>query len=155
MAGAPAACPSPGYSADEGQGCGGVASKRCDDFKQTMKPRVAEQAVACLNALTPGQRCDAARVNLCGHLALMNACQESDALQTTAPATPGARDEVTSRCDGILRSCSGTMLAPTMRECRVTLAGLNTRGRDQMATCMSAHCGDKGLVGCEAAVDVK
>ncbi|HEY8088386.1 MAG TPA: hypothetical protein VIF09_11090 [Polyangiaceae bacterium] len=155
MAGAPAACPSPGYSADEGQGCGVVASKRCEDFKQTMKPRVAEQAVACLNALTPGQRCDAARVNLCAHQALMSACSESDAPQSAALAAPAVRDEVTSRCDGILRSCSGTMLAPTMRECRETLAGLNTRGRDQMSTCMNAHCGDRGLVGCEAIVDVK
>jgi hypothetical protein len=155
LLGAPGACPGPGYSADEGQGCGPIASKRCEDFKQAMKPRVAEQAVACLNALTPGQRCDPARVNLCGHAALMNACSEGDAPQATTAATAPGRDEVASRCEGILRGCSGTTLAPTMRECRETIAGLNAVGRDKLAACMSAHCGDKGLTGCEAVIDVK
>jgi hypothetical protein len=153
MVGAPAACPPPGYSADEGQGCGVLASKRCEDFKQTMKPRVAEQAVACLNALAPGQRCDAARVSLCGHVALMNACSEADSSPSTTSAMAPSRDELGSRCEGILRGCAGT--APTMRECRETLAGLSAFGRDRMATCMSAHCGDKGLVGCEAVIDAK
>jgi len=75
--GAPGACPTPGYSADEG-GCSGLPTKRCNDFKQAMKPRVAERAVACLNALKPIERCDPIRLNLCGHLALMSACQEPD-----------------------------------------------------------------------------
>jgi len=155
MVGAPGACPGPGYSADEGQGCGAIASKRCQDFKETMKPRVAEQAVACLNALTPGQRCDPARVSLCAHAALMNACSEADALQPTTTATAPGRDEVASRCEGIVRACSGATLGPTMRECRETLAGLNALGRDKLAACMSAHCGDKGLTGCEAVIDVE
>jgi hypothetical protein len=155
LAGAPGACPAPGYPAEEGQGCGTLATKRCEDFKQAMKPRIAEQAVACLNALTPAQKCDPARLSLCGHTALMNACSEAEAPQATMAGTPAVRDEVESRCDGILRGCSGTTPAPTMRECRQTLAGLNAFGRDRMASCMSAHCGDKGLAGCEAVIDVK
>jgi hypothetical protein len=155
MTGAPGTCPAPGYPAEEGQGCGALASKRCEDFKQAMKPRVAEQAVACLNALTPGQKCDPARLNLCGHVALMNACSEADAPQATTAATPAGRDELASRCDGIVRGCGGAALAPSLRECRETLAGLNALGRDKMAACMSAHCSDKGLLGCEAVTDVK
>jgi len=155
MTGAPGACPSPGYPAEEG-GCGSLATKRCEDFKQAMKPRVAEQAVACLNALSPAQRCDPARLNLCGHLALMNACSSADPPQTTSSSpSGGGPDEVSSRCDAITRSCTNTALPPPMRECRATLAGLSAIGRDRMAACMSTHCGDKGLAGCEAVIDVK
>jgi hypothetical protein len=150
--GAPGTCPPPGYPAEEG-GCGNLATKRCEDFKQAMKPRIAAQAVACLDALTPAQRCDPARINLCGHEALMNACSEADAPSTTSA---GPSDELGSRCDSIARACgSSATVAPPMRECRATLAGLNAIGRDKMAACMSAHCGDKGLAGCEAVMDGK
>jgi hypothetical protein len=155
MTGAPGTCPAPGYPAEEGQGCGPLATKRCEDFKQAMKPRVAEQAVACLNGLTPAQRCDAARVNLCGHVALMNACSEADATQASGAGGSVGRDDLGSRCDAIVRGCPGATLAPTMRECRETLAGLSALGRDKMAACMSAHCGDKGLIGCEGVIDPK
>lgn len=152
ITGAPGPCPAPGEPEAEEESCGAYATKRCQDFKQAMKPRVAERAVACLNALTPAQRCDPARVNLCGHGALMNACSPPEAPQAipNALATPAANDELGSTCDSILRGCTGTTLAPTVRECRETLAGLNAMGRDKMAACMSTHCGDKGLMGCEA-----
>ncbi|HEX8790573.1 MAG TPA: hypothetical protein VF765_06445 [Polyangiaceae bacterium] len=137
--GAPAACPAPGYSADEGQpGCM-LASKRCADFKETMKPRVAETAVACLDALTPAQRCDANRVAYCGHAALMAACD-------------AAPDELGATCTAISSACGGAALTPTLRDCRATLAGLTALGREQMASCMRAHCAEKGLLGCETSL---
>ena len=70
--GAPAACPPPGWPAEEG-GCGALPTKRCEDFKASFKPHAAERAVACINALNPAQRCDPNRLNLCGHAALMSA----------------------------------------------------------------------------------
>jgi hypothetical protein len=150
--GTAADCPSPGYSADEGVSCGILATRRCQDFKRTMKARVAEHAVACLNALTPAQRCDGDRVNLCAHLALMNACPEPE-------GSPGAAavssDELTASCASMVQRCDATGLAPPVRECRATVAGLNAFGRDQMASCMKSHCVDKGLIGCEAVVDAK
>ena len=142
-------CPAPGYPSEEGVGCGALPGKRCQDFKQTMKPRVAEHAVACLSALNQGQRCETSRLSLCGHLALMNACPEAEGA-AVAGVTP--TDELTTRCASISQSCSASGLGPSARECRATLAGLNTFGRDQIASCMKTHCADKGLVGCEAVV---
>jgi hypothetical protein len=145
--GAPAACPGPGYSAEEGQpGCT-LATKRCADFKQTMKPRVAALAVACLDALTPGQRCDPNRVAYCGHAALMAACSDVE------PATRSkGTDEVGDACEAISLRCGGAPLAPSTRDCRATLAGLTTLGRELMTSCMKDHCSDKGLLGCEASL---
>ncbi|RYZ59530.1 MAG: hypothetical protein EOP08_15440 [Proteobacteria bacterium] len=71
-------CPAAmGMPTDEG-GCGNFVTTRCQDFKTSMKPRVAESAVQCLRDLKPAERCDKARVNLCGHLALVNACAEPE-----------------------------------------------------------------------------
>jgi hypothetical protein len=148
--GSPGTCPPPGYSAEEG-GCGAVPTKRCGDFKLTMKPKVAERAVECLNALKVGERCDPARLALCGHLALMRACPEASD-DASAIATPGS---VTAICKAIVQGCEGTTLGPTIRECRATLAGMSELGRTNMATCMKSHCSDKGLLGCEGMVDVK
>jgi hypothetical protein len=143
-------CPAAIYPSDEGVGgCGALPTKRCQDFKQTMKPRVAERAVACLNALNPGLRCDATRLNLCAHSALMNACPEPEG---TAVAGVPATDDLSARCAALVQGCGATSLAPSVRECRATLAGLSVFGRDQMATCMKTHCADKGLVGCESVV---
>ena len=151
MVGAPGVCPAPGYSSDEG-GCDALPTRRCEDFKQAMKPRVAERAIACLTALTPAQRCDPARLSLCGHLALMNACAEADA--PAAAVAPGD-DDVGTRCEAIQQRCSSTPFGPTPRDCRATLAGMSGQGRDQMVACMKAHCADKGLVGCEAVASAK
>jgi hypothetical protein len=151
MAGAPGACPPPGYPAEEG-GCGVLPTKRCEDFKQAMKPRVAEHAVACLNSLNSAQRCDPNRVNLCAHAALMSACSEVDAPVAGGPV---AVDDVGARCEAIVQGCAGISVAPTTRDCRATLAGLSVFGRDQVVACMRTHCADKGLVGCEAATDAK
>jgi hypothetical protein len=144
-----AACPAPGYPAEEGEGCGALPTKRCEDFKRTMKPRVAERAVDCLKALNPAQRCDSRRLDLCGHEALMNACIEPE--RATGAAVQA--DALTERCEAIARSCGGGALAPSMRECRATMAGLTELGRDSMASCMKTHCADKGLVGCEAVTE--
>jgi len=164
MVGAPAACPPPPYSADE-SGCAPVAKNRCEDFKASMKPRIAEQAVACVLALTPAQQCDPKRVDLCGHNALMNACtpppQQAAATggataagtPATTPASPGAAttdDELGSRCRSIALSCP----AISERDCEATLTGMTAVGRERMSRCLSTHCSDKGLIGCEAQ-DVK
>jgi hypothetical protein len=147
--GVAAACPPPGYPAEEG-GCGAFAPKRCEDFKQTMKPRVAEHAVACLNSLSAAQRCDPNRVNLCAHAALMSACPSLD---SAAANNASADDDIEARCAAVVRACGAVSVAPTMRECRTTLAGLSVLGRDRLVTCMRTHCSDKGLAGCEAATE--
>jgi hypothetical protein len=149
--GTAATCPAP-YPSEEGEGCGALPTKRCQDFKQAMKPRVAEHAVACLNALPPAQRCDLNRMNLCGHAALMSACPEAEGAIVAGVAPT---DEVTTRCTSIAQGCNGAAFSPSMRECRGTLAGLSTFGREQIASCMKTHCGDKGLIGCEAVIDAK
>jgi hypothetical protein len=150
--GSPGACPAPGYSADE-TGCGALPTKRCNDFKQAMRPKVAERAVACINALNPGERCDPIRLNLCGHLALMSACQEpEDADHGAADVAPSA---VTTSCQSVLKECAAAPLGPTLRDCRATLSGMSELGRNKMIACMKTHCTDKGLLYCEAVVDVK
>ena len=116
-----------------------------------MRPRVAERAVACLNALPPPQRCDPIRVGLCAHTALMSACSVDDAVDPQ----DAAADDISTRCSAIVRTCEGVKLGPTMLDCRATLAGMSVQGRDQIAQCMKTHCADKGLLWCEAAMDVK
>jgi len=117
-----------------------------------MKPRIAEHAVACLNALTPGQRCEPNRLNLCAHVALMDACPEPDA---PVGAATMAFDDVGAHCQSLVQACGGSSLSPSMRDCRATIAGMSALGRDQMVSCMKTHCADKGLVGCEAVLDSK
>jgi hypothetical protein len=146
MVGAAAACPPPGWPAEEG-GCGALPTKRCEDYKSSLKPRVAERAVACINALNPNQRCDRDRLNLCGHAALMSACS---ILPEAPDSTDAAPDELTTRCTAIVQACGGISLSATLRDCRDTLAGMSAAGRDRMATCMKTHCTDKGLLFCEA-----
>jgi hypothetical protein len=156
-------CPSVGPS-DEGL-CPNIIAKRCSDFKAAMKPRVAAQAVACLRTLKGKERCDATRINQCGHTALMSACQEPPRPQKgqlhvasgTQPAsvtiipdpTPDP-SPVAAACSSILRSCGEKSGNPTLADCRMTLAGLNDTGRANMVDCVSAHCSDRGLYACEA-----
>jgi hypothetical protein len=132
--GTAAECPGPGYPTVEG-GCGSFAHTRCNELKQSLKPKVAEAAVDCLNKLKPQERCDANRVNLCAHLALMNACPEKK-----RPA----------ECETIIAACGASSIAPSMNECRQTMAGLNAEGRSRLVSCMRTHCFDKGLLGCVA-----
>jgi hypothetical protein len=156
-------CPSVGPS-DEGV-CPNIIAKRCGEFKAAMKPRVAAQAVACLRALKGNERCDPARINQCGHAALMSACPEAPRPQKgTFEAASGGKpatvtlsvdptpdsSPVSVACANILRSCGEKSLNPTLADCRQTLAGLNDSGRANMVDCVSAHCSDKGLYGCEA-----
>jgi hypothetical protein len=134
--GTPAECPPPGFPTVEG-GCGSFAHTRCNELKQSLKPKVAEVAVECLNKLKPQERCDANRVNLCAHLALMNACPEK-------------KKDATPECDTIIAACGASPIAPSLRECRQTVSGLNSEGRTRLVSCMRTHCFDKGLVGCVA-----
>jgi hypothetical protein len=140
-----AACPPmPGPTAEGGVACGGVATTRCAEFKQTMKPRVAKAAVACLNKLSVAERCDPKRVELCGHLALMNACDDTAAMSTIASA-----------CEKLVETCGASPLAPSQNECRLAMSGLREVGREAMVDCAKKHCFDKGVLGCEAVASGK
>ena len=155
-------CPGPGLPTVEG-GCGSVASIRCGELKLALKPRVAAAAVECITKLKGAERCDANRIHLCGHLALMNACPDvppPPAAPTTADAAaaaaPGAAvTPVGAICRGILDSCGASPVAPSMTECRQLLSGMTDSGRDKTRSCMKAHCFDRGLVGCEATASAK
>jgi hypothetical protein len=142
-------------------GCGALPTKRCEDFKQAMKPRVAERAVACINALNQAQRCDPNRLELCGHAALMSACSIDElsgpdgAGAASDSGTAAAPDEVGTHCSAILHGCEGVTPGPTLRDCRTTLAGMSVLGRDRMVACMKTHCTDKGLLFCEAQLEQK
>ncbi|MEI9885799.1 MAG: hypothetical protein WDN08_04725 [Rhizomicrobium sp.] len=138
--GEPDACPAmPGPTVEGGVACGAVATMRCADFKLMMKPRVAQAAVACLNKLTAAERCDPKRVELCGHLALMNACGD------TAPTST-----ISASCEKIVQTCGASPLAPSQNECKLAMNGLREVGREAMLDCAKKHCFDKGVLGCEA-----
>ncbi len=155
-------CPGPGFPTVEG-GCGSFATIRCAEMKQSMKPKVAQTAVLCLAKLTPQERCDPARVVLCGHLAYMNACLEQDPAPSTAAgagsnaiamagdggAGGGAKSTVASACQAIIDGCGASPIAPSMAECKQLLSGMTDTGRERTRACMKAHCFDRGLVGCE------
>jgi hypothetical protein len=165
--GVPEECPSVGPS-DEGV-CPNIIQKRCGDFKAAMKPRVAAQAVACLRALKGNERCDPTRINQCGHQALMSACAEPPrakkgeyhAASGTQPAsvtiTPDPSPEtspVASSCSSIVKACGERPLSPSLADCKQTLAGMTESGRANMVECVTQHCTDRGLIGCEAAPKV-
>jgi hypothetical protein len=143
--GSPEGCPAIGPS-DEGV-CN-LAAKRCAEFKIAFKPKVAQAAVACLKRLKGNELCDAARVNGCGHSALMAACPDPVPF-AAANDTPPAPSLVAAACENILKSCSGESLSPTLSDCRQTLSGMTDTGRSSMMSCVSAHCRDRGLLGCE------
>ena len=143
-------CPAMG-PADEGV-CTNFAAKRCSEFKSAFKPKVAQSAVSCLKSLTGNALCDPARVNLCGHSALMAACPEPapDTTKVAAGGNPTPPSPVATACENIMKSCAGQPLGPTLADCRQTLSGMTDFGRASMVECMATHCGDKGLLGCEA-----
>jgi hypothetical protein len=163
--GTPADCPPSGAPSASDEGIcgpgGSLAAKRCKDFKEAFKPKVAEAAVACLRKLTGKQVCDAARVNKCGHEALMLSCQEPVAVQRSyassgnlsqEPAPQGAApgSPVVAQCDAILKGCAGTVPGVSLVDCTRTLSGMNDAGRSAMVECMKTHCADRGLYACEA-----
>jgi hypothetical protein len=143
--GTPGECPPIGWSAEEG-GCGNFTNKRCNEFKQAFKPRVAAAAVECINKLNARERCDKFRVNLCGHMALMNACIVPEMIKGDDPKQPNS---VSHLCEGIAKDCASAPQPPQTIDCRQTLAGMNETGRTRMSQCMRAHCSDLGLLGCE------
>jgi hypothetical protein len=163
LQGMPGACPSVG-PADEGI-CADVIGKRCAEFKNAMKPRVAAHAVECLQALKGHERCDSARVNQCGHAALMSACPESPPARKGELAAPTAaqplsvtllKDEAPDSsalavaCSTIIKACGDRPLAPKLQDCRQTLSGLNEQGRADMVACATGRCLTGGLLACEA-----
>jgi hypothetical protein len=140
-------CPPPGLPTVEG-GCGSFAATRCAEYKQSMKPRIATEAVACLARLTPQERCNPQRVNLCGHTALMNACPEPD---VTSGVDAGARASAAAMCRNLVATCAASAVTLSPIDCERTLAGMTPVGRDRTAACLKKHCFDKGLLFCEAA----
>jgi hypothetical protein len=161
--GASEECPSVGPS-DEGM-CANVIYKRCGDYKSALKPRVAQRAVACLKQLKGNERCDAVRINQCGHAALMAACPEptppakgaylagagvQPASFTLAKPPQTGASSLTKSCVGLTKTCSGQPLGPSVEDCRQTLAGMNEAGRASTLECAAGHCSDRGLLGCEA-----
>jgi hypothetical protein len=134
-AGTPGDCPPLGLPTVEG-GCGSFANFRCTEMKQAVKPRVAQAATTCLSKLTPGERCDAKRVNLCVHTALMSACPD-----TTS---------TTDTCKQIVQACASAAAPPSQADCERTLAGMNQAGRDRTIACVKKHCADRGFLWCEA-----
>jgi len=161
--GTPADCPAVG-PADEGV-CTNLAARRCADFKSSFKPKVAEAAVSCIRQLKGSEGCDPARVTLCGHEALMAACPDTPPVRVPTAAVGGVTNAngvvqpdavpapvsaVEQACNTILKSCTGASIAPTMADCRQTLSGMSEFGRANLIQCMATHCGDKGLLGCEA-----
>ena len=156
--GEPEACPVAIGPSDEGM-CGNWAAKRCVDYKEAFKPKVALGAVACLRKLVGPERCDQYRANLCGHKALMAACQDpgpdsklANAPPTVAPAAaaPAGASQLAGQCEAIVKGCVGSVPETTLADCYRTLSGMNDVGRAQMVECMKTHCIDKGLFGCEA-----
>lgn len=148
--GTPEECPAMG-PADEGV-CTNFAAKRCAEFKTAFKPKVAQAAVSCLKTLKGNAACDPARVNLCGHAALMSACPESETVKVAAvgDTAPIAQPSpVATACENIMKSCASTPLGPTLADCKQTLSGMTEFGRASMVECMATHCADKGLIGCE------
>lgn len=164
--GAPEECPVAVSSTDEGVCGGGIywAARRCADFKTALKPKVAQAAVACIKSLKGNESCDEKRVNLCGHEALMMACQEelpatrADVTSMnlgSAPPLPSGASSVATQCESIVKDCAGGAPGASYADCVRTLSGMTDSGRAATATCMKTHCSDKGLMGCEAAVEVK
>jgi hypothetical protein len=83
----------------------------------------------------------------------MNACSiVPDYGPAEADAAP---DDLATQCTAIAHGCEGVALGSTTRDCRDTLAGMNALGRERMVACMKTHCNDKGLLFCEAQVDLK
>ncbi len=159
--GAAGECPSVG-PADEGV-CANLIQSRCGDFKAAFKPKVAERAVACLRQLKGNERCDPARINRCGHAALMAACPEpapplkgtlqpanaNQPASVTLTREGSAASPLTQVCENLVKSC-GAPLSPTVSDCRQTLTGMNETGRASMVECVTTHCAERGLLGCEA-----
>ncbi len=144
-------CPGPGLPTIEG-GCGSLATARCNELKQSLKPRVAAAAVDCIAKLNGAERCDANRIRLCGHLSLVNACPDTPSPAALAPdAAAAPASAATTICHGIIEACGASPIAPSMAECRQLLSGMTDTGREKTRTCMKAHCFDRGLIGCEAA----
>lgn len=146
--GSPGDCPAVGPS-DEGV-CSNIAAKRCAEFKLAFKPKVAQAAVSCLRALKGNELCDPARVNLCGHTALMAACADQAPSSAAVDAGMAASSPVMLACESITKNSASVPLGPTTADCRQTLSGMTDTGRASMAECMATHGGDKGLLGCEA-----
>ena len=143
-------CPPIGFPTEEG-GCGPYANKRCNEYKQAFKPRVAESAVTCLAKLTPQERCDPKRVDLCGHVALQNACVEPDMVSYVGwDAGPPPANGVTAACTTMVGACANATVPLSLVDCQRTLAGMNAKGREQMQACLKKHCVDKGFLYCEA-----
>ena len=77
----------------------------------------------------------------------------SSSLVSQGVPSPPALDDnagTVEACEVIAQSCAGQPHPPSRVDCRQTLAGMSDSGRARMVACMADHCGDRGLLGCEA-----
>ena len=149
--GSPASCKA--MAAPRGCGSFPFPRSKCDGFTASMKPKIAERAVACVVALSGKDVCDACLTYRCGYEALMSACVDASA---------------DVDCAAIVKSCAGpnpsgpsrraparaptaptTTPTVTLTECRAYLSGLAPTGRHKMVQCMVPGQGcDWGLYSC-------
>lgn len=93
----------------------------CSSNLSYMKPRIAERAVGCMQALGPKKLCDSTNTYECRDEALRSACADASA---------------DAACGAIAQKCS-----VDQDECRGYLAGLNDVGRQAVAKCLEAPDG--------------
>jgi hypothetical protein len=94
--------------------------QHCEEYKRTLKPKIAERAVACVVAQAGAQLSDGCRTYQCGDEALGGACLDP----TADPA-----------CWAVAKSCN-----TSVDECRGFLSGMNDAGRQKVLACALAGC---------------
>ena len=94
--------------------------QHCEEYKATLKPKIAERAVACVVAQAGAQLGDGCRTYQCGDEALQGAC-----LDPTADLA----------CLAVAKSCN-----TSVDECRGLLSGMNDAGRQKMLACAMSGC---------------
>lgn len=115
--GAPGVCGPPALGS-----CSSFAfiCNKCESYKKHFKPKVAERAVACVNAQSRRDVQDGCGTYRCGDEALRAACPDGAAQ---------------SACQSIAGKC-GVSLA----ECTQMLSGMNAAGRAEVAACAASGC---------------
>jgi hypothetical protein len=131
---APSACldqggiTAPTCSASLTSSCSGNAfpMKRCQAYLQNFDPKVAANAVNCMNNLGANM-CDAQHDYDCGKAALAQACTDNTTAQLCQIASGPCK------------------VAPN--DCVAMLSGLSTTGQDAVAQCVAGGCSG-GLYSC-------
>jgi hypothetical protein len=109
--------------------CSGFAfpQTKCNAYKAYFKPKVAAQAVTCLQGLSSQAVCDATQTYTCGTNALRAACPDANLAQLCQTASSACHE--------------------TAENCVNYLSGLNDAGRQKVAACVAQGC-TAGLYSC-------